>query len=55
MRRIVPSIAVTSSLGVVQVIIDMYSDPVAQSVAAVVNLLHKVFAHTTMCAFVMHL
>ncbi|GFS13453.1 solute carrier family 43 member 3 [Elysia marginata] len=54
MRRIVSSIAVTSSLGVVQVVIDMFTSPVAQSLAAVVNLLHKVFAHTTMCAFVMH-
>ncbi|RUS77784.1 hypothetical protein EGW08_014448, partial [Elysia chlorotica] len=54
MRRIIPAIAVTSSLGVAQVVIDMFSNPVAQSLSALVNLLHKVFAHTTMCAFVLH-
>ncbi|GFO08638.1 solute carrier family 43 member 3 [Plakobranchus ocellatus] len=54
MRRLVPNILMTSSLGVAQVMIDMYSNPVAQAMAAVVNLFHKVFAHTTMCAFVMH-
>ncbi|CAG5120757.1 unnamed protein product, partial [Candidula unifasciata] len=54
MQRIVPAIVATSCLAVAEIVTDMFHGPAPQAVSTLFNILHKVFTHTTMCAFVMH-
>ncbi|KAH9525235.1 hypothetical protein Btru_000767, partial [Bulinus truncatus] len=54
MQRIVPAIFVTSALALTEISVDMIPGAAAKAISALFNILHKVFTHTTMCAFVMH-
>ncbi|CAL1543572.1 unnamed protein product [Lymnaea stagnalis] len=55
MQRIVPAIAVTSFLAFLEIVVDMFSGAAPKAISTQLNVLHKVFTHSTMCAFVMHL
>lgn len=54
MQRIVPAIVATSCLALAEIVTDMFHGPAPQAISTIFNILHKVFTHTTMCAFVMH-
>ncbi|KAI8782416.1 solute carrier family 43 member 3 [Biomphalaria glabrata] len=54
MQRIIPAILVTSALAVTEIAVDMIPGAAPKAISTLINILHKVFTHTTMCAFVMH-